>query len=139
MKNLVAFQRHSFTTEQTAELSGLGFNAETREVVLSSDCIMLSTMLDESGLTAGDAISFVAPPVIASRLTAEAKNRGIRVFLPEARPNPSARKRTPFPETTPPEVVEFLKLHLSNAVEETAEGLVALGQAPFIHVKYVEV
>lgn len=136
---LIAFQRHAFTAEQVAELSSLGFTSETKEVVLSSDNTALGQMLDEAGLVAGDGVTFVAPPVIASRLTAEAKTRDIRVFLAEAKPNPAARKRTPFPVSTTPEVVEFLKGVLSNAVEETPEGLVALGQAPFVHVRYVEV
>lgn len=140
MNKLIAFQRHAFTPTQLSELSGLGFNAETQEVVLPSDPAVLGSLLDESGLTAGDGVTFVAPPIIASRLTAEAKVRNLRVFLAEARPDPSARKRTPFPASVTPEVAAFLKATLPNAVEEASDGgLLALGQAPFVHVKYVEV
>ncbi len=138
-KTLIAFQRHPFTPDQFVELGGLGFIAETKEVVLPSDSPSLGKLIDDSGLTAGDGVTFVAPPIIASRLTAEAKLRGIRVFLAEAKPNPAARKRTPVPASATPEVVDFLKTILPNAVEETVDGIVALGQAPFVHVKYVEV
>ena len=139
MKKLIAFQRHAFSVAQTEELAGLGFTAEIREVVLPSDSTSLGKILDDAGLAAGDGVTFVAPAIIASRFTAQAKSRRIRVLLAEAKPNPAARTRTPVPASATEEVKAFLKSVLPNALEETAEGLVALGQAPFVHVKYVEV
>ena len=139
-KKIVAFQRHPLTEEQTTELQKLGFGtAETKAVTFPADMVGLVKVLTEAGLQSGDGITFVAPPLITLRLTDVAKVHGVRVLLPESKPDPARRGRTEFPAETPESVRQFLLANMKNSVEEYEGRLFALGQMPFTHLRFTEV
>ncbi|MBI1974797.1 MAG: hypothetical protein HYS57_00365 [Parcubacteria group bacterium] len=140
-KKFVAFQRHSLAEAQTAEVQALGFvSATTAVVTFPVDKAGLEKVLTDAGLGAGDGVTFVAPPLIALRLTEAAKEKGIRVFLPESKPDPTKRAKTEFPAETTESVRQFALAQLKNSVEVNGEGkLFALGQMPFVHLRFTEV
>lgn len=140
-QKFVAFQRHPLTENQIAELQALGFeSAINMAVTFPADKAGLEKVLAETGLASGDGITFVAPPLITLRLTEAAREKAVRVFLPEQKPDPSKRARVEFPAETPASVREFLLAQMKNSVEGADEGkLYALGQMPFVHLKFTEV
>jgi hypothetical protein len=139
-KKFVAIQRHALTAEQIAELEKLGF-AETSNIALTlaPDRDKLNAELDKLGLSTGDGVTFVAPPKITIVLVEVLKTRGLRIFLPDSKMDPSKRVKTAFPPID--EVTkDFIKKNLSNSVEVDADGnLLALGQMQFQHIKFDEV
>ena len=140
-KKFVAFQRHALTETQSAEVQALGFaSATSQTVTFPADKAGLEKILAEAGIEAGDGVTFVAPPLITIRLTEAAKEKGIRVFLPESKPDPTKRAKTEFPAETPASVREFVLAQMKNSVEVNGEGnLYALGQMPFVHLRFTEV